>query len=197
MSAIQNIIGVFRCVISGPNSLSKKSNNFLGIWPREHAERSQNTSDQLLEMCPMTRGQATPIVIILSDANSGGQCDHVQMPKKSPDFLDKLSGPLKRQTTRINHPTSLLRRGCKPAMKEQPSDTIFSSQCRQNRHCKSSAKLLSLQDEFFIAQVFLAHSRTGHLRWPGLRGRAASAATATWPCEAWRLRAFLTMRSCP
>ena len=38
---------------------------FRCVFYREYAEHSQNTSDQLLEMCPMTRGQATPIVIIL------------------------------------------------------------------------------------------------------------------------------------
>ena len=77
----------------GPDRLSKKSGDFLGIWtsirqPLVKGNR-QNTS---------------------------------------------------KQTTRINHPTSLLRRGCKPAIKEQPSDTIFSSQCMQNTHRKSSAK---------------------------------------------------------
>ena len=126
-------------IFVGPDSLSKKSNNFLGIWtfirqPLVQGNR-QNTS---------------------------------------------------KQTTKINHPTSLLRRGCKPATMEQLSDTIFSSQCMHN----STAKAVQTFFSRMMISVFIAHGRTGHLRWPGLRGRAASAATATWPCQASRLGTF-------
>ena len=114
-----------------------------------------NTSDQLLEMCPMTRGQATPIVIILSDV-----CWSRSLIQKVFNFLGiwtSIRQPLakgnrqntSKQTTRINHPTWLLRRGCKPAIKEQLSDTIFSSQCMQNSTAKSSANLFLLRMRFF------------------------------------------------
>ena len=159
-SATQNIIGVFRYVLD-----------------RRHAERLQNISDQLLEMCPMTRGQATPIVMILVRY----LLVQIAYPKSHPTFWasGRSSGdPLskgtvktpanKQQRSIIRH--DCLSKGCKPCHNEAAfrHNLLFTMYAQQ---------ALPRQRKLYLFRMRFSRSGSS-------RSRPYRPSTMAWPARA-------------